>query len=297
MSPDDASRPAMNGAAPAAPSIAAVLRGAARRLAPDSESPRLDAEVLLAHLLGVTRAALIAHADEPLPASRQPAYEALLARRARGTPVAYLTGTREFWSLPLAVSAAVLVPRPETEELVRHALQLLPRDGAATVLDLGTGSGAIALAIAAERPHARISAVDISQEALAIAAANGRALGFPHIRWRLGSWFAAVPGEQFDLIVSNPPYVAAGDPALARLAEEPRLALTPGPSGLEAIEAIAGAAAAHLRPGGRLLFEHGNSQAAQVAALLARAGFAHILTHADDAGHPRITIGALSPRT
>ena len=191
------------------------------RLRSYSESPRLDAEVLLGKVLGVPRSALIVRAPEPVAADALHRYQSLIERRASGTPVAYLTGTREFWSLQLDVTPAVLVPRPETETLVELALRLLPVDGEPSVLDLGTGSGAIALAVAAERPRARVTGVDISPAALGVARRNAAALGLPRVAWRLGSWFEPVAGERFDLIVANPPYVADTDPALAKLADEP----------------------------------------------------------------------------
>jgi release factor glutamine methyltransferase len=211
--------------------------------------------------------------------------------------VAYLTGRREFWSLQLSVNPAVLVPRPETELLVELALERLPVDSRRAVLDLGTGSGAIALALAHERPRAALTGTDLSGAALAVARANARALGLERIEWLAGGWFGAVPGRRFDLIVSNPPYVAAGDPALAELAAEPALALTPGPGGLEALGAIAAGAAGFLNPGGCLLLEHGATQAAAVAALLARHGFGGIATRPDAAGLPRVTHGTFHPST
>lgn len=276
-------------------SIGEALRLAAGRLRASSETPRLDAEVLLAHLLQASRAALIVRAGEELAGEPARRYESLLARRAAGTPVAYLTGVREFWSLPLAVTPDVLVPRPETELLVECALAVLPREADRTVLDLGTGSGAIALAIAAERPRARVTGVDLSGAALAVAAGNARALGLERVDWRTGSWYRAVPGARFDLVVSNPPYVAANDPALARLAAEPVLALTPGATGLEALAAVAADAPGHLNPGGWLMLEHGSRQGPDVAALLARRGFTRISTVADPAGMPRVTLGHLPP--
>jgi release factor glutamine methyltransferase len=272
--------------------IAEALGGAARTLADRSESPRLDAELLLCKITGWSRSALIIRGTEPLAAAQRRHFEALIAQRASGVPVAYLTGTREFWSLGLGVTPAVLVPRPETELLVEQALALLPQDAAGPLLDLGTGSGAIALAIASERPHLRVTAVDISAAALAVASANGAALGLSHLDWRLGSWFDAVPGERFAVIVANPPYVAADDPALHRLAAEPLLALTPGPTGLEALTPIVAGAAAHLHPGGWLLLEHGNDQAIDVSRLLDAAGFSRVRTLEDHAGRPRVTLGA-----
>jgi release factor glutamine methyltransferase len=278
--------------APVAPTVTESLERAARTLSAHGESPRLDAELLLCHVTGWSRSALIVRgAETPDPAALA-AFEALIARRARGAPVAYLTGSREFWSLPLKVTPDVLVPRPETELLVERALALLPENQPRSLLDLGTGSGAIALALASERPRARITAVDVSAAALCVARHNAGTLGLERIEWRLGSWFAAVPGEKYDLIVANPPYVAAGDAALSRLHAEPLLALTPGPSGLEALRAIIEGAAAHLHPEGWLLLEHGCDQADAVAELLAARGFTRIGTHADAAARPRVTMGA-----
>lgn len=269
------------------------LAEAARALAQHSDSPRLDAELLLGRVLGLTRSEMIVRGDAPLSGELESAFDALVEQRRNGTPVAYLTGIREFWSLALTVTPAVLVPRPETELLVELALECLPRERPCTVLDLGTGSGAIALAIASERPRARITGVDVSPAALAVARANAAALGASGIEWRLGSWFAAVDGRRFDLIVGNPPYVAEGDPALARLKAEPALALCPGPSGLEAFAAIVGRAAAHLTEGGWLLLEHGPDQARAVADLMAGAGFVTPRSHSDLSGNPRVTSGSI----
>jgi release factor glutamine methyltransferase len=273
--------------------IAETLQSAARSLRIHSESPRLDAELLLAKTLGLSRSGLIARANDVVAVEREEAFCALLECRLAGAPVAYLTGTREFWSLALDVTPDVLVPRPETELLVELALQVLPREQASSVLDLGTGSGAIALAIASERPLAAVTAVDVSAPALGVAIGNSRNLGLSHIDWRLGSWFAPVAGERFNVILANPPYVAAADPALQKLNAEPALALCPGPTGLEALSAIIAAAAAHLHDGGRLLLEHGSDQAPAVAQMLERHGFTAVRSHLDFSRLPRVTLGSV----
>jgi release factor glutamine methyltransferase len=289
-----------------------------------SDSPRLDAELLLGHVLGLSRAGLIARSDEPVAAERERAYESMIDRRLRGAPVAYLTGTREFWSLRLSVTPAVLVPRPETELLVELALERIPErrahlaagqalsagqtpssdqvpsadrvlslDQTFSILDLGTGSGAIALAIASERPGIRVTGVDISSAALEVAIQNSRDLGLTHIDWRLGSWFEAVPGEKFDVIAANPPYVAAADPALQTLRAEPVMALSAGPTGLDALRDIARAAASHLNDHGWLLLEHGSDQAPDVARLLEKHGFTGVRSQNDFSGKPRVTLGTV----
>jgi release factor glutamine methyltransferase len=271
--------------------IAEAVKSAALTLEPHSESPRLDAELLLATLLGLPRSALIARADEPVALHEESAYAELIAKRAGGVPIAYLTGTREFWSLPLNVSPAVLVPRPETEILVEQALALLPRDVHHEVLDLGTGSGAIALSLAHERPRWAITGVDISSAALQVAALNAQALKLSHIKWRLGSWFDPVPLQRFHLIVANPPYIAAKDPALTALGAEPAAALIAGPTGVEALSAIIARAPDHLHARGWLALEHGAAQAHDVAQLLQAQGFDSIRTYSDFSGRPRVTLG------
>jgi release factor glutamine methyltransferase len=242
-------------------------------------------------VLGLSRSALIARDNESLATDDERAYTDLVLQRRRGVPIAYLMGGREFWSLPLMVTPAVLVPRPETETLVEHALKLMPRDVPCSVLDLGTGCGAIALSLASERPHWAMTGVDLSPQALQVAAQNSRALQMPHIRWRMGCWFAAVSGERFDLIVANPPYIATADPALAGLAAEPAMALISGPTGLEALSLIIAQAPQHLFAGGRLVLEHGITQALAVAAMLEHHGFASIQTIPDFSGRPRVTLG------
>jgi release factor glutamine methyltransferase len=267
---------------------------ASQALRAHSESPRLDAELLLAKVLGLPRSALITRGDQQLGSDHELAYAKLIRERAGGAPVAYLTGEREFWSLPLRVSPAVLDPRPETECLVEQALAAMPRNEDCTVLDLGTGSGAIALSLAHERPHWDITAVDVSAAALEIASGNAGSLGLAQIHWRLSHWFDALAGRRFNLIVSNPPYIADGDPALAALGAEPALALVSGPTGLEALRAIIAAAPKHLQPRGLLALEHGMAQASAVAQLLQQHSFDSIRTHHDFSGKPRVTLGVLT---
>lgn len=255
-----------------------------------SDSARLDAELLLAHVLGLSRTQLRMRRDEPFDDARQAPLAALTQRRREGEPVAYLLGTQGFWNLDLDVSGAVLVPRPETELLVEWALELLPPDARQHVVDLGTGSGAIALAIAGERPHARVSASDISTDALAVARRNAGRLA-ANVEFREGRWWQAFGDARFDLAVSNPPYIAAGDPHLAALHHEPLLALSDGADGLQALREIIGGGAAHLHDDGWLLVEHGCDQGAAVRALFADAGFASIATRRDLENRERATGG------
>jgi release factor glutamine methyltransferase len=276
--------------------VGALRAEAIARLAPrlehDAAAAALDAELLLAHVLGVTRARLSAHADAPVDADGGRRFRALLERRASGEPLAYLTGVREFWSLPLQVSPAVLVPRPETELLVERALALRAAPEG-RVADLGTGCGAIALALASERPRWQVIATDVSAAALEVARANAATLHLSGVRFRQGSWFEALAGERCDLLLSNPPYVACDDAAMsgAALAHEPRLALTPGADALECLRAIVRGAPRHLSAGAWLLLEHGAGQAAQVRQLLVATGFGSVRSHRDLAGHERMTEG------
>ncbi|HEY2273921.1 MAG TPA: peptide chain release factor N(5)-glutamine methyltransferase [Steroidobacteraceae bacterium] len=276
-----------------AASVATLLAEGARTLAGSAANAGFEAQLLLAYVLAVSRAQLHSHPQTTADAAQAAGYRRLLERRAAGEPLAYLTGRREFWSLDLAVTPAVLIPRPETELLVERALVLGP-PGAAHAADLGTGSGAIALALAHERPLWRIVATDVSPPALAVARANAAALGATGIEFLAGSWFEPLVGAPFDLLVSNPPYVAADDPALEdpALAFEPALALTPlGGDALAALRILARGAAPHLLPGGWLLLEHGASQGPEVRAELVAAGFAHVRSHRDLAGHERTTEG------
>jgi release factor glutamine methyltransferase len=252
-----------------------------------------DAALLLAHVLGRSRGWLYAHGDAPVPALDLARFEQLVTRRASGEPVAYLLGTRGFWRFDLAVTPDTLIPRPETELLVELALARIPAQSAAQVADLGTGSGAIALAIASERPQARVVAVDISGDALEVARGNAAALGLDNVEFRRGDWLSPLAGERFDLIASNPPYIAEGDAHLAQgdLRFEPRGALASGADGLDAIRIIAAAAPAHLRDGGWLLVEHGWEQGAAVRALFEAAGLVDVSTEPDLEQRDRVTLG------
>jgi release factor glutamine methyltransferase len=285
-----------------AATIGALLEQGRRRLAPRGTAARLEAELLLAHLLDTARSTLIAHPERAVPAAGADAYDGLLARAAAGEPLAYLTGVREFWSLPLVVTPAVLIPRPETELAVERCLALLASEPVAPaharasapvpvpvcVCDLGTGSGAIALALGGERPSWRITATDRSAPALQVAQTNARRLGRT-IEFLQGDWFTPLQDRRFDLLVSNPPYVAAADPAMSSLAYEPPEALTPGPGGLEALDTIIMQAPDHLAAGGWLVLEHGADQGGPVAHALVARGFARVRCHPDLAGHDRVT--------
>jgi release factor glutamine methyltransferase len=270
--------------------IEATLADATEHLRDCSDSPRLDAELLLSIALDVPRSYFFAHPEDLLDDQASKRFRALVTRRQDGVPMAYLSGSKEFWSLEIMVTPATLVPRPETELLVERALALIPRAGPCRVLDLGTGSGAVALAIASERRNVELVATDVSDAAIAVARQNARQLELPNIEFRLGDWTAPTTGEIFDMVVSNPPYVASGDPALLRLKHEPPGALSAGLDGLDAIRQLAADCVTHLPDGGHLLLEHGNDQADAVAELLTRHGWRDIACHEDLAGHPRVTM-------
>lgn len=272
------------------PSIDGLLLQARTRLADASESPALDAELLLAHVLGLSRAALRTSGEREVGPGDAARFATLVDRRAAGEPVAYLTGRRGFWTLELAVNPAVLVPRPETELLVEAALERLRPLHAPDILDLGTGSGAVAIALASESPGARVVAVDTSGAALEVAAANAAAAGVALVAFLQGHWYRPVSGRRFDCIVANPPYLAATDPHLPGLTYEPRGALVAGPTGLEALEEIVAGAGEHLREGGWLLVEHGAGQGAAVRRSCAAAGLESVETLTDLAGLERVTL-------
>jgi release factor glutamine methyltransferase len=256
-----------------------------------------EAKLLLAHVLGRDRAWLAAHSDEAVTADQANTFDALARRRRDGEPVAYLTGRREFYGLDLEITPAVLIPRPETELLVELALARLPDDREIRVLDLGTGSGAVALAIAAARRNAQVVGTDVSPSALALATRNAARLLIGNVSFVESDWFQALAHERFDLVAGNPPYVAAGDPHLTEgdLRHEPQQALTAGGDGLNAIRAIIAAAPAHLARGGWLLLEHGHDQADAVGALFRAAGFADVGAARDLAGILRVSYGRVSP--
>lgn len=274
-------------------SIREALREATTRLGPAGE---LEAQILLTLVLEKPRSHLIAWPERTLSAEQLARFHGLIARRADGEPIAYITARREFWSLELQVTPDTLIPRPETERLVERALELIPLETALPIADLGTGSGAIAAAIAHERPRCQVTATDRSVEALAIAQANFERLGLGNVTVRRGAWCAALPDDQrFALILSNPPYIPEGDPHLHQgdLRREPHTALTAGTDGLRDLRQIVAQAPAHLCPGGWLLLEHGFDQGPAVRALLQQMGFEGIRTHRDLAGLERISEGQL----
>jgi release factor glutamine methyltransferase len=273
------------------PDVRGMVAVAAGRL-----GERVDAELLLLHVLQQPRSWLFTHADDVPDMDVQTAYAALVERRAAGEPVAYITGRRGFWSLDLEVTPATLIPRPETELLVELALQRLPVAAACSVADLGTGSGAIALAIAHERPLARVVATDASAAALAVAKRNAQRHAIGKVSFVHGDWLAPLAGQRFDLIVSNPPYIEAADPHLAQgdLRYEPSNALASGDDGLDDIRRIVRDARTHLHPDAWLLFEHGWNQGEAARELLTQAGYTAVFTARDLEHRDRVSAARLA---
>ena len=272
--------------------LAAASRQLAATLGLEVREARLEARVLAAYAWRVAPAWLIAHDTDPVDEARGTAFDDLVSRRASGVPIAYLVGRREFYGRVFEVSPEVLIPRPDTELLVERALERMPSDRGVDVLDLGTGSGCIAITLALERPAARVTALDRSAAALAVAQRNATRLG-GSVEWRSGDWFGGLDARHFDVIVSNPPYVAEADTHLRRgdVRFEPPGALAAGPDGLADLRRICAAAPGHLNAGGWLLLEHGYDQGVQVRALLETAGFGSVETWRDLGGQPRVSGG------
>lgn len=269
--------------------IDAALERAVDELRRLSESPRIDAELLLARALDVARSYLFAHPEDVLDEAAIGRFFDAVERRKQGMPLAYITGEKEFWSLPLIVTSDTLVPRPETELLVELALGHIPRRAEYRVLDLGTGSGAIALAIASERPNCEVTATDVSEAALGVARENARRLQLANVSFLKGDWTEPVVGRSFDVVVCNPPYVRHGDPALEALRHEPAIALATGEDGLAAIRVLARDCGALLGADAPLLLEHGVDQRDDVARILEEHGWRGIACHNDLTGRPRVT--------
>ena len=276
-----------------------LLHEGLEKLAATSDSARLDAEVLLCHVLDISRAQLFANPEGLVDEDEAEEFHALIRERSAHKPLAHLTGYREFWSLLLEVSPDVLVPRPETELLVEKALENIPLNESLDVLDLGTGSGAIPVALSTERTRCKLTATDASTAALTIARKNAAEHADTSIEFIAGSWFEPLGDRRFDLIISNPPYVATGQPELTdkELDHEPAQALYSGADGLDDIRILIKEAPPHMNPGGRLMLEHGFDQAEAISKLMQTAGFQAIKTHNDLAGHPRVTEGRLSTPT
>lgn len=278
-------------AMPAESTIASVLDELTQQLSACCDNPKLEANLLISHVLGKPRSHLIAFPESILDSGLTKNINDLLKRRRHGEPMAYLTGQQEFWSLPLSVNREVLVPRPETELLVELALHLPTKPQ--TIIDLGTGSGAIALALASEWPHADITAIDQSAAALQVAQHNARNLKIHNVKFTQSDWFEDVPNRLVDLCISNPPYIAAGDSHLTGdgVRHEPLSALVSGADGLDSIRQIIHTTPDYLNPGGYLMIEHGHLQGPAVKRLLENAGFKACTTHQDFNGNDRVTMG------
>ncbi|MDD5265730.1 MAG: peptide chain release factor N(5)-glutamine methyltransferase [Methylococcales bacterium] len=275
------------------PTIKTLLAHAANSLTSHSDSPLLDAEVLLGFVLNKPRTYLRAWCDNTLTDQQISAFEALIKQRLQGIPIAYLTGTREFWSRDFTVTPDVLIPRPDTELLIELSLDLIPKNQAANLIDLGTGSGIIAVTLAAERPNAHVTAVDASLAAVAVARHNARQHQLTNIEFYQSDWFANVPESLFDLVISNPPYIDSDDEHLQQgdVRFEPKTALIADNQGLSDIQIIADKARSYLKPAGHLLIEHGYNQAPQVQAIFNALAYDKVQSHIDLSGQPRVTHG------
>lgn len=270
--------------------LAVAMQEITKCLTTFSDTARLDAELLLSHALNRPRSYIYAYPNEHLSQDTHQHLCAVIMRRAKGEPIAYILGEQEFWSLTLNVSTDTLIPRPETEHLIEWALENLPTDNL-SIADLGTGSGAIAIALAHERPQWQLHATDTSAAALTIANNNAKHYNLPNIKFYLGSWYDALPDTQYDAIISNPPYIAENDIHLDNLTFEPRTALSAKDNGLADLKIIIRQAQQHLLPGGALVLEHGFEQASDVGDLLEQASFTRITTYCDLARQPRFTVG------
>jgi release factor glutamine methyltransferase len=275
------------------PTIKTLLANATNTLINCSDSPLLDAEVLLGFVLGKPRTYLRAWCDNTLTDQQIAAFNALIKQREQGTPIAYLTGTREFWSRNFTVTADVLIPRPDTELLIELSLELIPKNLAVKLIDLGTGSGIIAVTLAAERPNAQVIAVDASLAALNVAKHNAQQHRLTNIEFYQSDWFSHVPNELFDMVISNPPYIDSDDEHLQQgdVRFEPKTALIADNQGLSDIEIIADKARRYLKPAGHLLIEHGYNQAAQVQAIFNALAYDKVQSYRDLSGQPRVTYG------
>lgn len=280
-----------------AQTVHSLLTAATLQLAACSETAALDAEVLLCHCLHKNRSFLRAWPEYTPDSLQISQFQALMAQRQQGTPIAYLTGQREFWSRHFSVSPDVLIPRPDSELLIELSLDLLPENQACKIIDLGTGSGILALTLAAERPMTNVLATDISTAALQIARQNATQLQISHVRFLQSHWFDQVTEIGFDLVVSNPPYIAASDPHLQQgdVRFEPETALISDENGLKDIRLLAEQARRHLKNHGHLLIEHGYNQQAEVQAIFSQLNYQQISTHNDLSGNPRVTSGLWNP--
>lgn len=277
--------------------IALQLKTAEQDLLAISDSPQLDAELLLSHCLGRNRSFLRAWPEQLLSTRETEAFQTLLQKRLQGTPIAYLLGEREFWSRPFKVTPDVLIPRPDTELIIELALQLLGDKPMAKLIDLGTGSGIIAVTLALEIPKSTLLACDISLDALAIAKHNATLLGAKNLSLVQSDWFSAIDDHDFDLVIANPPYIAMDDPHLLQgdVRFEPLQALISPDQGLKDIRVLTDQARRHLTSGGYLLIEHGYQQQQAVQEIFQQFDFKHVTTHCDLAGNPRVTIGQWQP--